>query len=61
MNQVLVAGSYAAVAEAMALGQRLELPMQQVIEALRTGAAGSWALNHRSGAMLEGAIRLASS
>ena len=35
------------------LGQRLELPMQQVIDALRSGAAGSWALNHRSGAMLE--------
>ena len=30
VNQVLVAGSYAAVAEAMALGQRLGLPMQQV-------------------------------
>ena len=58
VNQVLVAGSYAAVAEAMALGQRLELPMQQVIEALKTGAAGSWALNHRSGAMLEGSYPL---
>ena len=58
VNQVLVAGSYAAVAEAIALGQRLELPMQQVIEALRTGAAGSWALNHRSRAMLEGSYPL---
>ena len=54
VNQVLVAGSYAAVAEAIALGQRLELPMQQVIDALKSGAAGSWALNHRSGAMLQG-------
>ena len=52
VNQVLVAGSYAAVAEAMALGQRLELPMQQVVDALRQGAAGSWALEHRSQAML---------
>jgi len=58
VNQVLVAGSYAAVAEAIALGQRLELPMQQLIEALRTGAAGSWALNHRSGAMLNGSYPL---
>ena len=40
VNQVLVAGSYAAVAEAMALGQRLELPMQQVIEALENGRRG---------------------
>ena len=53
VNQVLVAGSYAAVAEAIALGQQLELPMRQVIDALKSGAAGSWALNHRSEAMLQ--------
>ena len=58
VNQVLVAGSYAAVAEAIALGQRLELPMQQVIDALKSGAAGSWALNYRSGAMLQGSYPL---
>ena len=54
VNQVLVAGSYAAVAEAMALGQRLNLPMPTVIDALKNGAAGSWALDHRSTTMLEG-------
>ena len=54
VNQVLVAGSYAAVAEAMALGQRLQLPMQQVVEALKGGAAGSWALTHRAEGMLAG-------
>ena len=53
VNQVLVAGSYAAVAEAMALGRRLRLPMPQVVEALKAGAAGSWALEHRAGQMLE--------
>ena len=58
VNQVLVAGSYAAVAEAIALGQRLELPMHEVIDALKNGAAGSWALNHRSGAMLQGSYPL---
>ena len=52
LNQVLVAGSYAAVAEAMALGRRLGLPLEQVREALRHGAAGSWALEHRAGHML---------
>ena len=52
VNQVLVAGSYAAVAEAMALGQHLQLPMEQVVNALQQGAAGSWALQHRSAAML---------
>ena len=53
LNQVLVAGSYAALAEAIALGQQLGLPMQTVITALQHGAAGSWALKHRSTAMLE--------
>ena len=52
VNQVLVAGSYAAVAEAMALGQRLELPMEAVVNALKHGAAGSWALSHRAHSML---------
>jgi 3-hydroxyisobutyrate dehydrogenase-like beta-hydroxyacid dehydrogenase len=54
VNQVLVAGSYAAVAEALALGQRLGLPMPQVCEALRAGAAGSWALDNRAANMLKG-------
>ena len=58
VNQVLVAGSYAAVAEAVALGQRLDLPMERVIDALKSGAAGSWALEHRSNAMLEGTYPL---
>ena len=58
VNQVLVAGSYAAVAEAVALGQRLDLPMPRVIDALNNGAAGSWALEHRSNAMLDGSYPL---
>ena len=53
VNQVLVAGSYAAVAEALALGQRLGLPMPQLVAALQDGAAGSWALRHRANTMLE--------
>lgn len=52
VNQVLVAGSYAAVAEALNLAARLRLPLQPLVEALKTGAAGSWALEHRSGAMI---------
>jgi 3-hydroxyisobutyrate dehydrogenase-like beta-hydroxyacid dehydrogenase len=58
VNQVLVAGSYAAVAEALALGQRLGLPMAQVVEALSGGAAGSWALENRSAGMLRGEFPL---
>lgn len=54
VNQVLVAGSYVAVAEALALGQRLGLPMAELVAALSGGAAGSWALDHRSAGMLQG-------
>ena len=36
----------------MALGQRLELPMEAVVNALQGGAAGSWALSHRAHSML---------
>ena len=58
VNQVLVAGSYAAVAEALALGRRLDLPMDQVCAALREGAADSWALRHRAEGMLAGRFPL---
>jgi 3-hydroxyisobutyrate dehydrogenase-like beta-hydroxyacid dehydrogenase len=58
VNQVLVAGSYAAVAEAMALGQRLGLPMAALCEALQAGAADCWALRHRAGGMLRGEFPL---
>ncbi|MFM7266345.1 MAG: NAD(P)-dependent oxidoreductase, partial [Cyanobium sp.] len=54
VNQVLVAGSYAAVAEALALGSRMGLPMADVVAALREGAADSWALRHRADTMLAG-------
>jgi 3-hydroxyisobutyrate dehydrogenase-like beta-hydroxyacid dehydrogenase len=58
VNQVLVAGSYAAVAEAMALGIRLGLPMEAVRQALLAGAAASWALEHRAPGMLRGEFPL---
>jgi 3-hydroxyisobutyrate dehydrogenase-like beta-hydroxyacid dehydrogenase len=58
VNQVLVAGTYAAVAEAMALGTRLGLPMEAVRQALVSGAAGSWALEHRAANMLQGTYPL---
>ncbi len=52
VNQVLVAGSYAAVAEALELAERLGLDRHQVVAALKGGAAGSWALEHRSAPMI---------
>ena len=51
LNQILVAGTYAAVAEAMELGKLLELPMHDVVAALKVGAANSWPLENRSQAM----------
>ena len=58
VNQIFVAGSYAAVAEGLALARRLGLPLEQVREALRGGAAGSWALENRGGNMIENAYPL---
>jgi 3-hydroxyisobutyrate dehydrogenase-like beta-hydroxyacid dehydrogenase len=58
INQILVAGSYAAVAEAMALGQRLGLRMDALRHALARGAAGSWALDHRAAGMVAGQFPL---
>ena len=52
VNQVLVAGSYAAVAEALELAERLGLDRQLLVAALMGGAAGSWALEHRSTPMI---------
>ena len=52
LNQILVAGTYAAVAEAMELGKSLALPMDEVVDALKVGAANSWPLENRSKAML---------
>ncbi len=52
LNQILVAGTYAAVAEAIELGKLLQLPMDDVVNALKVGAANSWPLENRSKAML---------
>ena len=41
--------------EAKAVNQ---LPMERVLDALKSGAAGSWALEHRSGNMLSGTFPL---
>lgn len=53
VNQILVAGSYAALAEGLALARALGLPLQQVCAALEGGAAGSWALQNRASQMIE--------
>jgi 3-hydroxyisobutyrate dehydrogenase len=47
VNQIMVAGINQAVSEGMALAQAEGLDLDQVIDTLSTGAAGSWFLQHR--------------
>jgi len=58
INQVIIAGTYAAVAEGVALGLAADLDMDAVIAAVSGGAAGSWVLENRSGNMVRGAYPL---
>ena len=53
INQIIVAGTFWAVAEGLALGLKAELDMEKVVQAVGGGAAGSWAFTNRSGNMLE--------
>lgn len=54
INQVVIAGTYAAVAEGMTLGLAAGLDMDAVVRAVAGGAAGSWVLENRSGNMIRG-------
>lgn len=58
INQVVIAGTYAAVAEGMTLGLKAGLDMDAVVRAISGGAAGSWVLQNRSGNMVRGAYPL---
>jgi 3-hydroxyisobutyrate dehydrogenase-like beta-hydroxyacid dehydrogenase len=48
VNQVLIAGTYAALGEGLALAEREGLPLPELVEALSGGAAASWILRNRS-------------
>jgi 3-hydroxyisobutyrate dehydrogenase len=52
INQIVVAGTYWSVAEGLALGLKAGLDMEKVVTAVGSGAAGSWAMNNRSGNMI---------
>lgn len=54
INQVIIAGTYAAVAEGLALGLAAGIDMTAALRAISGGAAGSWVLSHRAHNMLEG-------
>jgi 3-hydroxyisobutyrate dehydrogenase len=54
VNQVIIAGTYASVAEGMALALRAGVDQEALLRALAGGAAGSWVLSNRAVNMLRG-------
>lgn len=58
VNQVILAGTYASVAEGMALAQAAGIDVQAALRALGGGAAASWVLENRAGNMLTGSYPL---
>ena len=52
INQIIAAGTYWSVAEGMSLGLKAGLDMEKVVQAVGSGAAGSWGLTNRSGNMI---------
>ncbi len=58
VNQVIIAGTYAGVAEGIALAEAAGLPLDDLVDALSGGAAGSWVLTNRSGNMIRDAYPL---
>ncbi|GAA3624693.1 NAD(P)-dependent oxidoreductase [Kineosporia mesophila] len=58
VNQVVLAGAYAGVAEGIVLAEKFGLPFEQLLPALSAGAADSWVLRQRAGNMVKGAYPL---
>lgn len=52
INQIIIAGTYWAIAEGITLGLKAGLDLDQVVQAVAGGAAGSWCLTHRSDNMI---------
>ena len=52
VNQILCAGAIQGAAEALAFGERAGLDMEQVLNAVTKGAAGSWYLQNRGHTMV---------
>lgn len=58
VNQVIIAGTYAAVAEGLALAMASGIDVEAAHAAVSGGAAGSWGLTHRGPNMIRGAYPL---
>ena len=54
VNQIICAGINQAVTEGLAFGERMQLDMERVMEAIAGGAAGNWFMDHRGKSMLAG-------
>lgn len=54
VNQIICAGINQAVTEGLAFGERMQLDMHRVLEAIAGGAAGNWFMDHRGKTMLAG-------
>lgn len=54
VNQVIIAGTYASVAEGMALAMKAGVDVDALLRALAGGAAQSWVLENRARNMLTG-------
>ncbi|MDA1094577.1 MAG: NAD(P)-dependent oxidoreductase [Acidobacteria bacterium] len=52
-NQVVIAGTFLALAEALTLASKAGANPEKVVEAIGGGVAGSWILQNRSGNMLK--------
>lgn len=52
VNQIVCAGLYETVAEALAFGRAVDLDLEKVIDAISGGAASNWVLDNRSSFML---------
>lgn len=53
VNQIICAGLYETVAEALAFGKAVDLDLEKVIDAISGGAASNWVLHNRSSYMLK--------
>jgi len=58
INQVMIAGIAAAVAEGLALAESLKLPTERVVEVIMNGAASNWFLGKRAPTMLNDQFNL---
>lgn len=58
VNQVMCAGINQAVTEGLAFAEAQGLPLDKVIAVTRSGAAGSWFVEHRGASMVRGEFPL---